>query len=132
MPEIKNRLTNRAENGLPYLVKVKKDEQEIERSFPNTLKAILESFQRLADYEDAEEQGLLIKLPCKVGSLLELRVGKKTQQYRLMGIIQQKGYLPMLIGRQQFGCFQNVPIALASEFGKTVFLIEEDKESTHD
>lgn len=26
--------------------------------------------ERLADYEDAEEQGLLIKLPCKVGDII--------------------------------------------------------------
>ena len=27
-------------------------------------------FERLADYEDAEEQGLLIRLPCKVGDTI--------------------------------------------------------------
>ena len=29
---------------------------------------IYECFKKLADYEDAEEQGLLLKLPCKVGT----------------------------------------------------------------
>lgn len=47
------RLTARNDAGLAYLVKVKPDEQAVESSYPNTLKAILESFQQLAAYEVA-------------------------------------------------------------------------------
>lgn len=47
-----DRLTAKAENGMAYLVKVKLTEQEVESPFPNTLRAILESFNRLAAYED--------------------------------------------------------------------------------
>lgn len=39
------------EGGIPYVTV--KDEQD--------------ALQKLADYEDAEEQGLLVHLPCKVG-----------------------------------------------------------------
>lgn len=47
------RLTARNKKGLAYLKKVKPDEQEVNSAYPNTLKAILEGMQRLADYEDA-------------------------------------------------------------------------------
>jgi hypothetical protein len=45
------RLTAKAPNGMAYLVKVKPSEQEVESSYPNTLRCILESFNRLALYE---------------------------------------------------------------------------------
>jgi len=37
---------------MAYLVNVKNDEQEVECKYPNTLRCILDSFQRLAEYED--------------------------------------------------------------------------------
>jgi hypothetical protein len=47
------RLTARSpKNNMAYLVKVKPDEQEVESPYPNTLEAIIESFKRLAEYED--------------------------------------------------------------------------------
>ena len=46
------RLTARSANGLAYLLKVKPEEQAVDSKYPNTLRAILESFQRLAAYED--------------------------------------------------------------------------------
>lgn len=48
-----DRLTARIENGLAYLVKVKDDEQVVESPFKNTLRCILDSFERLAQYEDS-------------------------------------------------------------------------------
>lgn len=51
------RLTARsAKNGLAYLVKVKSDEQEIDSKYPNTLRCILEAFNRLAELEEADVQ----------------------------------------------------------------------------
>lgn len=48
-----NRLTaRRADNGLAYLVGVKPNEQEVNSPHPNTLRCILNCFQRLAEYED--------------------------------------------------------------------------------
>lgn len=42
-----------------------------------TVQVLLDS---LAAYEDAEEQGLLIKLPCKVGGAIYLTIEKKVQK----------------------------------------------------
>jgi hypothetical protein len=48
-----DRLTaRRNDNGLAYLVGVKPDEQEVESPYPNTLRCILDCFERLATYED--------------------------------------------------------------------------------
>ena len=62
-----SRLTARTETGHAYLVNVKPDEQEVDSPYKNTLQCILDCFERLAQYEDAEEQGRCVVLPCKVG-----------------------------------------------------------------
>jgi hypothetical protein len=50
----KDRLTKLGVNGIYGLVKVKDNEQEVDSPHKNTLAAILECFQRLAEYENAE------------------------------------------------------------------------------
>ncbi len=54
----KPRLTEKYGGGFG-LVKVKDDEQEVESPYPNTLKAILECFNRLGELENAIESGEL-------------------------------------------------------------------------
>lgn len=74
------RLTARNQLGLAYLKNVKPNEQDVESPYPNTLQCILESFNKLATYEDTgktpeqvaewaktEQEGRLVVLPCKVG-----------------------------------------------------------------
>ena len=46
------RLTNRTHDGHAYLVNVKDDEQEVECKSKNTAQCILDSWERLAAYED--------------------------------------------------------------------------------
>lgn len=78
-----DRLTDRNQLGLAYLKNVKPNEQDVESPYPNTLQCILESFNQLATYEDtkltpaeieqlkaelaqykqAEADGLLVRLP---------------------------------------------------------------------
>ena len=41
---------------------------------------------RLAEYEDAEEQGLLLRLPCKIGSILYQPVSKRINEYKVTGL----------------------------------------------
>jgi len=50
------RLTARSsKNNMAYLIKVKPNEQDVESPYPNTLKAIMECFQQLADFENEIE-----------------------------------------------------------------------------
>ncbi len=52
-----HRLTARSQkNNMAYLVNVKPNEQDVESPYPNTLKCIMEAFERLAQYEDKFEQ----------------------------------------------------------------------------
>lgn len=50
---------------------------------PSEIKKILKLAERLKDYEDAEEQGLLLRLPCKVGDTL-YRVNKGAKEPVIM------------------------------------------------
>jgi len=48
------RLTARSlKNGTAYLAGVKENEQDVESKYPNTLRCILDCFERLAVYEEA-------------------------------------------------------------------------------
>ena len=42
--------------------------------------------ERLAEYEDLEEQGLLLRLPCKVGSTLYQPISNRINEYKAIGL----------------------------------------------
>ena len=42
---------------------------------------IIDALNRLAEYEDTEEQGLLLRLPCKMGDKLWIIVTKRPRAY---------------------------------------------------
>ena len=98
-------------------------------------------YDRLATYEDsglspeevqelvkAKAEGRLVVLPCKVGDSIWLAISGQIREYIFMGITQQYGYLPSLYGRQRFGKYEDVGIALVDSIGKTVFLSREAAE----
>lgn len=123
------RLTKRASNGLPYLAKVKDSEQDIYSDYRNTLACVQEAFKKLAEYEDAEEQGLLVKLPCKTGDTLydiyefiENRCSPDITEYKAKSIE---------VGEDKKGrwfCIDST-IFRPEDFGKTVFLTREEAEA---
>lgn len=81
-----DKLTKRTPEGIAYLAKVRVNEQEIEAS-KNTCECLFESWQRLADYEDAaplskvqewakaEAEGRLVELhrDKKISYLVEIK-----------------------------------------------------------
>ena len=83
------RLTERSpKNGMAYLINVKQNEQVVESPYPNTLRCIMDSFNRLAEYEDSElspdevqelakakADGRVMMLPCKPGDKVYVRSG---------------------------------------------------------
>lgn len=79
--------------------------------------------KKLADYEDLEEQGLLIKLPCKVGDRL---------YYLFAGEIIEKEIVCFMTHKHtKTAAFFNVALNGSCEledFGKTVFLTREEAE----
>lgn len=41
---------------------------------------------KLAEYEDLEEQGLLLRLPCKIGSVLYQPISNRINEYKAIGL----------------------------------------------
>ena len=47
---------------------------------------IQKAFEKLAEYEDLEEQGLLFRLPCKIGSTLYQPIYSSINEYKVIGL----------------------------------------------
>lgn len=74
---------------------------------------------KLADYEGLEEQGLLMRLPCKVGDSVFIIVGKDISRQGIRKIEISDNSIIFKTNRQK-------RIFNVAEFGKTVFLARED------
>lgn len=77
--------------------------------------AIQKCFERLAEYEDLEEQGKLLKLPCAVGDTV----------YTLNALPNGK----TVIGETTADAFMCALCMLEGRFGKTIFLTAEEAEA---
>lgn len=83
--------------------------------------------EKLATYEDLEEQGLLVRLPCKVGDIMfRINKGAKNPVIELTVTqidITTRSYNLEVIDRDcgELMCFKN-------DIGKTIFLTREDAE----
>ena len=71
---------------------------------------IQKAFEKLAEYEDLEEQGLLLKLPCKVGSTVYHIANKRILEVENVDVF----FLCLCVAE--------------GRFGKTVFLTQKDAE----
>ena len=93
---------------------------------------IQEPLKKLHEYEIAEEQGLLLRLPCKVGdTVYELQeVRKRIQPMEIISVnIGRMGLLYFNWElKDGIGIYHNVKGFGASEIGKTVFLTKEEAE----
>ena len=92
---------------------------------------VKDMIEKLADYEDLEEQGLLLKLPCKVGSTIYQLINSHIYEYKVIGIcfdiLQNKWMYEVAyeIGLEWFKTMCDFDV-----FGKskTVFLTKEEAE----
>jgi len=129
------RLTERSpKNGMAYLINVKQNEQVVESPYPNTLRCIMDSFNRLAAYEDsglspeevqelakAKADGRLVVLPCKVGDSIYRPEGLK---YSVFWTITNVTIYPDEIVFTD----DSDNIFTLDDIGKTVFLTREEAE----
>lgn len=84
---------------------------------------------KLADYEDAEEQGLLLWLPCDYNESLFWVVNGNIKEVWFKGIRCDKGYKPQIIARYMEGLSsKEEPITKLENIGKTVFLTKAEAE----
>lgn len=82
-------------------------------------------YDKLADYEDAEEQGLLVRLPCKVGdAIFYLNPFGEIENGRIT-MIQQKAN-----GTWKFRVTTDFSHDVTTDaFGKTIFLTRAEAEA---
>ena len=93
--------------------------------------------KKLCEYEDLEEQGLLLRLPCKVGDIIWDKDCGKPYAYTITGFSfgTGKDYIdePVSLKEIVYYCSDysgNITGSFAvSEIGKTVFLTREEAEN---
>ena len=132
------RLTARNKNGLAYLVNVKPNEQEVDSPHKNTLKCILDCFERLAQYEEeaiarqsvkSEEIQEAINWITKTGHSNQYMSGEWTApmknhitqkiQETILTALQQ--YQPVAITKTETTSCEWCEIASACEYEVTFF-----------
>ena len=99
---------------------------------PSEAQKILKLAEKLKYYEDLEEQGRLIELPCAVGdTVYEVQeIRKRIQEYTVISI--HYSHSSILIGweiKDGNGIYSNLNGFEASAIGKTVFLTKEEAEA---
>ena len=92
--------------------------------------AIYRALEKLKEYEDLEEQGKLLKLPCAVGDTVYIKSSDCDLDYteaevRDLTRFTSCGFC-IVIASEKFNQ-RSIPF---SEFGKTVFLTREEVEET--
>lgn len=88
---------------------------------------IQQVFKKLADYEDLEEQGLLVRLPCKVGDTVYVPTRNFVSELRItMVSVNMHGtYFSWMLNS---GIYPNLDGFSVNKLGKTVFLTREEAE----
>lgn len=81
---------------------------------------------KLAEYEDAEEQGLLLKLPCRVGDTVFLVQCGKVYERKVSGFSVTSNNR-FVVHMQD--CEMDNATFPVERFGETVFLTREEAES---
>lgn len=107
------RLTKRSENGVAIYSTPSGEPIKWENNRNKVL-------QKLAEYEDLEEQGRFLKLPCAVGDTVYVKMqfgGIAEAEVRDFTFFLSCGFC-IVVTSDKFDK-QNIPF---SEFGKTVFL----------
>lgn len=112
---MKERLTSRAFGGVTPMLKDK-----IYYDYP-----IADAIEKLADYEDAEEAGLLVRLPCKVGDAVYYFSPISDELYEdtvyILAFIKGEKELRIKTDYYQRLFFE-------SDIGKTLFFTREEAE----
>lgn len=94
-------------------------------------KRLKTALEKLADYEDLEEQGLLVRLPCKVGTEVFAILPRDSHCTKCQ--IKKIEIRPTIFGKI---CYFAEPVAqrgccfryFDTEFGKVIFLTREEAE----
>ncbi len=123
------RLTKKDEYGNADILGVDSRDLQLNLDFESFSK-VTKALNKLAEYEDLEEQGLLLRLPCKVGDTVfpifkytnsgEWSIGKG--KYIVTDVYLNINRPPVFKITDMYGT------AKLSDFGKTVFLTKSEAE----
>ena len=98
--------------------------------FYRNLWAMANLRETLKKYEDLEEQGRLIKLPCKVGDTVYVKMASHCKTHYAEAEVKDFVHFIScgfcIVVTSKYFDKQNIPL---SEFGKTVFLTREEAKS---
>nr|DAH31940.1 MAG TPA: hypothetical protein [Caudoviricetes sp.] len=114
------RLTKREKNGLAYFPMCFTPPCNGEGCKDENCIFISDVCEQLAKYEELEEQGLLLRLPCKVGDTVYIIIAKSISKQRVKEIIIDGYGIKFKTKRRVFG--------LCDVF-YTVFLTKEEAEA---
>ena len=83
--------------------------------------------EKLATYEDLEEQGLLVRLPCKVGDTVYVPTRNFVSELRItmVSVNMHEAYFSWMLNS---GIYPNLDGFHGYELGKTVFLTRKEAE----
>ena len=83
--------------------------------------------QELKTYEDLEEQGLLVRLPCKVGDTVYVPTRNFVSELRItmVSVNMHEAYFSWMLNS---GIYPNLDGFSKSKLGKSVFLTREEAE----
>lgn len=97
---------------------------------PRKCKYISDALEKLADYEDLEEQGRLLKLPCKVGDTV-YGINTDRNIVSALKIISMNIYSYAIYFNYQLidGIYKNIVSFTDFDIGKTVFLTKSEAET---
>lgn len=91
-----DRLTRRNADGTPALAG-KLDADKMTESMSNGARVVfLDLIKRLAEYEDAEEQGRLVRLPVAVGASMYAIHGGQVSEHEVKRYVLEKCYTERL------------------------------------
>ena len=85
-------------------------------------------YKYLAEYEDLEEQGLLLKLPCKVGDTVYSITRDFISEYNIRNFICYDNGNIFFDWKCVKGIYLNIKGFHIDDIGKTVFLTKEEAE----
>ena len=111
--------------------KVKFTQGKYEKTIPAEM-AVNETrivLKKLCDYEDLEEQGLLVRLPCKVGDTVYVPTRNFVSELRITLVSVDTNDMAMYFSwLLNSGIYPNLNGLYGYELGKTVFLTREEAE----
>ena len=120
------RLTKQSESGMTWFIDHENNGIALEPCEMDSHNNRL-AIERLADYENAEEQGLLLKLPCKIGDAVYAVTRDFISKYTIFNIeVYNEGLF--FCWKCEKGIYINAKGFTNYQIGEDVFLTQEQAE----